>query len=223
MSRWTGKSDFCDWCEMHNTPEEIVEKATIYIGNAKVDIKEPKDLIPYYTNLIASMGCSKDSQIINLSKSSYIDEEEEERLAWRIRDAICEARKAKRNKEELTAQMLIKNDPFSSDSKIIWHVIVDIINKNPEIIKYHLPKDFYELSDFFRSWIIPKYFFGIHLPYANRQREEFLKFAADNGFTIYNNNNKDLKDSFHPMLYHMRFDIDAYNKMVHDYTIKGVE
>ena len=53
MSRWTSKCDFCDDCEMIHNPQEIVENTKIYLGDARIMIKEEKDLIPYYTHLVA--------------------------------------------------------------------------------------------------------------------------------------------------------------------------
>ena len=48
---FTGKSDFFDWCNMHYTPETIIEKATIFLGDAEIKKDKPEDLIPYYTHL----------------------------------------------------------------------------------------------------------------------------------------------------------------------------
>ena len=73
---FTGKSDFFDWCNMLHNPEEIISKADVFLGNAQVKLNTPEDLIPYYTNLVASAGCSKDHQNINLSTESFLDSEE---------------------------------------------------------------------------------------------------------------------------------------------------
>ena len=64
---FTGKSDFFDWCNMHYTPETIIEKATIFLGDAEIKKDKPEDLIPYYTHLIASAGCTPEKQSIFLS------------------------------------------------------------------------------------------------------------------------------------------------------------
>ena len=73
MSKWTGKSDFCDWCEMHNNPQEIVEKASVYYGDAKVAINSPHDLIPYYTHLTAMIASDQNGkQNIHLSMSNSV-------------------------------------------------------------------------------------------------------------------------------------------------------
>ena len=107
ISKWTGKCDFADDCEMIRTPEEIVERSDIYLGDAKVEIKTPKDLIPYYTHIVASACYNKDEgNTINLSKESFIDSEEKDFMAWRIMDAIKLARKAKKEKKSFDLNYL---------------------------------------------------------------------------------------------------------------------
>ena len=64
---FTGKSDFFDWCNMHYTPETIIEKATIFLGDAEIKKDKPEDLIPYYTHIITSAGCTPEKQSIFLS------------------------------------------------------------------------------------------------------------------------------------------------------------
>ena len=76
MGKYTGKSDFFDWCNMHNKPEDVIKKATVFLSGAKITFEKPEDLIPYYTHTIASMSCSKEKQFINLSKESYLDTRE---------------------------------------------------------------------------------------------------------------------------------------------------
>ena len=95
---FTGKSDFFDWCNMHYTPETIIEKATIFLGDAEIKKDKPEDLIPYYTHIIASAGCGSDKQNIFLSKQSWINLEEAEHIAIIIYDMIKVARKAKKEK-----------------------------------------------------------------------------------------------------------------------------
>ena len=110
MSRFTGKSDFCDTCTMHYEPKEIVERANIFMGNAKVHIQQERDLIPYYTNLISMMYSTKTDNglemSISLSEDSFIDSEERSRLSWRVANIISIARKCKRNKVPFTFEQV---------------------------------------------------------------------------------------------------------------------
>ena len=92
---------------IHN-PQEFIEKSKIYLGDARVMIKEEKDLIPYYTHLVAMASYNKEQgNVIHLSKSSFIDCEERDFLAWKIRDIITTFRKAK--KEKLKLRWIISN------------------------------------------------------------------------------------------------------------------
>ena len=97
ISKFTGKCDFCDDCEMIHNPQEIIEKSKIYLSDARVMIKEEKDLIPYYTHLIASASYNKEKgNVIHLSRDSFINFEEREHLSWKIQDIISTFRKAKK-------------------------------------------------------------------------------------------------------------------------------
>ena len=211
MSRHTGKSDFEDWCEMHNNPTDILKKGKVYINNARIHLETEKDLIPYYTHLIASMYSSPDSQIINLSKDSFIDSEEREFISWRVRDVIAIARKAKKEKAHLDLEYFKAhhNDPYDSTPDFIWNEIIDRIYNYPEVIKMHLPRDYRESNNFLINWIVPEYFYGIHDPMHNRYREEFIKFAGENGFSIVENMEENYKEykrtdgEIHPMINHM--------------------
>lgn len=233
MSRHTGKCDFEDWCEMHNSPSEIVEKATIYLGDAKVDIKNEKDLIPYYTHLIASMCCIKDEgQTINLSSHSFIDGEEEEFMTWRIRDVIAAARKAKKEKKPFTFEYF-KNwkyyDPFGSTPQFVWEELIKIVNDNPDIIKMHLPSDYRDCEYFMHRWVIPEYFYKVHDPMHTRYREEFIKFAKENGYSVLEPRDKGMQNAertegiAHPVITHMCLAVIDFYEMQHRFDYKSSE
>lgn len=214
MSHFTGRSDFADTCTIHYSPKEIAQ-ATIYMGNAKVEIKDEKDLIPYYTNLVSMMNSRRgQTPVIHLASESYIDREEVEHLSWRVRDAIYTARKAKKNKQKLTVDMLAENDILKLDAdKKVWKQILDVLEKHPEVIKFHLSKNFNEMSHFVEHWIVPEYFSHIHLAWQNEQRKQFLKLAADNGFYTFDkemNPNVGLK--YHPLIVDMCYKVLEYEK-----------
>ena len=113
MSRWTGKFDFYDDCEMIHTSDEMVECSDVYLGDAKVEIKSKNDLIPYYTHTIASACYSKsEGNTIHLSRESFIDSEEKDFLVWRIMDAIRIARKARKEKKHFNLDYLRSENYF---------------------------------------------------------------------------------------------------------------
>ena len=215
MSRWTGKCDFCDNCEMIHNPQEFVEKSKIYLGDARVMIKEEKDLIPYYTHLVASACYNKESDnTIHLSRNSFIDSEEREHIAWRVRDVIGVFRKAKKEKVDVTLDYMKKQKFWWNDSDvIIWKALIDKIKNNMDLIKVHLPKDYRECNYFISEWLIPNYFYGIHDSMHNRFREEFVKFAHENGYSTF----EDDKGIYHPIIWKMCYSIEEYKKMNEKY------
>ena len=70
---FTGKSDFFDWCNIHSDSDTIVKYAEVYLNDARVAIKEPRDLIPYYTHIITILFKYEDKQEINLSNNYLLD------------------------------------------------------------------------------------------------------------------------------------------------------
>lgn len=226
MSNLTSKSDFYDWCNMHNTPAEIVEKADVYLGDAKVQIHSERDLVPYYTHIISSMGCSSDSQNIHLTKASYIDDEEKSYLMWDIQNAIEIARKAKKEKVDFTYDYFINHKNFvcSGTKPCVLKEIVERINNEPEIIKVHLYKDSYFNENFMKRWVIPMYFLGIHTARHTKERENFVELGKKNGYATFTLEDLDDdkfqfgKDSIsHPVFMNMCNCIIEYKEMEKKY------
>lgn len=218
ISKWSGKCDFCDDCEMIHNPQEIIEKSKIYLGDARVMIKEEKDLIPYYTHLIASACYNKESgNVIHLSRDSFINSEEREFLARRIRDIISVFRKAKKENVEVTLDYLKKQRFWFNDSNIaIWYALIDEIKSNKDLIKVHLPKDYRECNYFISEWLVPNYFIDIHDSMHNRFREEFVKFAQENGYRTFEGDEIN-EGIYHPIIWKMCRAIEEYKKMNEKY------
>lgn len=234
MSKWTGKSDFADWCEMHNTPSEIVKKADIYLGPAKVEIKDEKDLIPYYTNLTAIIAQNhelKKPQTIHLSKESFIDEEEREFISWRVEECIKLARKAKKEKVAFTyewAKPELDKVTLTHCDDVAFKQIIARINEAPEIIKYHLSKVPGKRDPLLEKWIIPEYFYDVHLARFNAMRENFLKFCKENGFRVYlsssevvsASSNQDEELRWNPLISKMCRDVVVFKDAQEIYDVK---
>lgn len=198
---------------IHN-PQEFVEKSEIYLGDARVMIKEEKDLIPYYTHLVASACYNKESgNTIHLSRDSFINSEEREFLSWKIRDIISTFRKAKKEKVEVTLDYLKSQKYFWGNGEdFILSALIDKVKNNTDLIKIHLPKDYRECSYFISEWLIPNYFYDIHDSMHNRFREEFVKFAQENGYR-----NFDEDGIYHPIIWKMCADINEYYEMKEKY------
>lgn len=217
MGRFTGKSDFDDWCTMHYTPERICEIASVFKDSAKLDIRNPVDLIPYYTHLIAGAGSSKDSQTIHLSSESYIDWEEKESLITYLKVLLPKLRKLKKLKKDFT----IENLAEVGFETIFWYKdwlqpILNIITKNPEVIKYHYPSTTksYIFDNFIRDFIIPNYFPGIHTARYNQQRKDFLMFCNEAGYKLVLG--KKILDGplYSPIISDMCFKVFEYEEML---------
>ncbi len=223
MSKFTGKCDLYDSAFMiHEDPEDFAKNSKIYLGDGKLDIKNANDLIPYCTHLTASACYTKDSgNTIHLSNQSFIVSEEREFLSWKVIEAIKGARKAKKVKKPFDFNYIKSQECFflSSDPECIWRAIIEIINKNPKLMKIHIPSDYREARYFFERWVIPEYFSNIHDPMHIRYREEFVKFCGENGYSIieWNEDYKDGKKTegkYHPVIWHMCLDIAEYYKMI---------
>lgn len=228
MSKWTGKCDFYDDCEMIHNRKEIIKDSQIYLDDARVMIKEEKDLIPYYTHLVAMASYNKESgNIIHLSSNSFIDREEREHLAWKIRDVITAFRKAKKEKVEVTLDYLKKQKFWwGGHDDFIYKALIDKIKNNTDIMKFHLTKDWRECEYFITQWIIPNYFDDIHDSMHNRYREEFVKFAKENGYKTFSFERNEFEDVgiYHPIIWKMCNDIHEYYSMYEKYAeVKGLK
>lgn len=225
MGRFTGKSDFDDWCNMHYTPETIIEKAVIYLGDAEIKKDKPEDLIPYYTHLIGSLSACPEKQTIFLSSQSWINSEERERIAIMLYGMIKAARKAKKEKAAFDFSYY-KNQKnyygYADKANVaLYKNAIDIINTKPDIIKIHLPADYRQALSYLEEYIIPHYFYTIHDPIHNHMREDFVHYAAENGYNAFLCGGFTITKQgklFHPVISSMNFMINDYYKMLEKYS-----
>lgn len=208
---------------MIHTLDEIVERSDIYLGDAKVEIKTSKDLIPYYTHIVSSASYNKDEgNTINISKESFIDTEEKDFMVWRIMDAIKLARKAKKEKKPFDLNYLKseRNDKFDTTPDFLWNKIISIINGQPDLIKEHISKDYTVASRYIINWIIPNYFYDVHDPSHNRMREDFVRYCEENGFSVIKNVGgriQPINGEYHPVITRMCMKIEEYYRMERTY------
>lgn len=219
MGRYTGKSDFDDWCNMHNKPEDVIKKAAVFLNGAKITFEKPEDLIPYYTHTIASMSCSKEKQFINLSKESYLDTREKERLSNFIYNSIIWAQKAHREKKNFNLDF-IKDQKnykvYSLEDDYILNSIVNKIKKYPELIKFPIKCD-----SIIKEYILPHYFDDIHDKTITSLKEDFIKYAKENGFATFfwNDVSATVTGEYHPIIWEMCKKIADYHKMENEGVI----
>lgn len=224
---FTGKSDFFDWCNMHYTPETIIEKATIFLGDAEIKKDKPEDLIPYYTHLIASAGCTPEKQSIFLSSRSWIDQEEHERNAVMLYGMVKAARKAKKEKVTFDFDYYKSQKGYYgyADKAYIalYKNAIDIINTKPYIIKTHLPTDYRQALSYLEEYVIPRDFSNLHDAIHNRMREDFVRYAAENGYGAFSCNGFTILkpgERYHPIVYSMSIMISDYYKMLDKYNAR---
>ena len=111
MSEFSGKCDLWDWFSMSKKDIDF-SKIKIYVGGNIVPlrIESKKDLLPYAPFIVA-VGCHDgENDVIRLSQKSFVDQEEEEHLQFRLDDILRIYRRCKRKKE-----------PFSKDIEEFAH------------------------------------------------------------------------------------------------------
>lgn len=227
MGRFTGKSDFDDWCNMCYTPETVIEKAVIYLGDAEIKKDKPEDLIPYYTHLIGSLSARPEKQTIFLSNQSWINLEERERNAVMLYGMIKAARKAKKEKVVFDFDYYKSQKGYYgyADKAYIalYKNAIDIINTKPYIIKTYLPTDYRQALSYLGEYVIPRDFSNLHDAMHNRRREDFVRYAAENGYGAFSCNGFTIlkpSERYHPIVYSMSIMISDYYKMLDKYNAR---
>ena len=176
MSQFSDKSDFGDTCLMHYTPDRIAF-ATILIDDVPLKINSPRDLIPYYGNIIASMTRSEDKMCISISKTSQPRHREIDTISLFIDEYVKKWRRAKRKKEQVCFNDF-EYPTLVTDRYIIW--------KRCEQHKDFLLKVFTPYA-YNKGWmfnhinteIIETLFRDIHTSTGNYYRKNLLTYAAE--------------------------------------------
>lgn len=108
MSQFSGKCDLYDTliC-IHNTTDW--SKVYISQNNTRLPINSQRDLVPYYPYLIGSACYSNGEASINISKESFVDREERERLEYILQDILKDYRRCKRKKVEFVPIEIAEN------------------------------------------------------------------------------------------------------------------
>lgn len=220
-SNFTGKSDFFDWCNMHNTPKDVLKKANVFLNGAKLSLNKPEDLIPYYNHAIASMALSggKEKQLINLGKESYLDSIEKDHISYIIYDCIMWARKARKAKKDFNLNFIKSQKNYdvcySSIKDCILNAVIDQINEYPNLIKFHVNRI---NIDIIKEYLLPHYFWFIHDNFTTRRREEFVKYAGENGYHIFhwdfeNNKMVEKNGEYSPIIWETCLKIKEYQRI----------
>lgn len=176
MSKFSDKSDFGDTCLMHYTPDRIAF-STILIDDVPLKINSPRDLIPYYGNIVTSMSRSEDNMCINVSKTSQPRHREIDTICLFIDEYVQKWRRAKRKKKQVCFNDF-EYPTIITDRHIIW--------KRCEQHKDFLLKVFTPYA-YNKEWmfnhinteIIETLFSDIHTSTGNYYRKNLLAYAAE--------------------------------------------
>ena len=90
MSRFSGKCDFYDLIDIHGVDKIL--SCNIYNHKDLIPLRTEsvKDLIPYYPYLTSLVNIGKNNGYIRLSRQSFIDYEEQNRLTTHLNLGIKE-------------------------------------------------------------------------------------------------------------------------------------
>ena len=160
MSRFSGKCDLYDHIEICGLENTL--KSKIYLGwnsEESLDIKEERDLVPYYPFVISCGAFEHGVGTMHLMSKSWVDYEEEDVLEAYLQQILKIQRRCKRKKVE-----------FNVDE--VWEDVSNVFWKRDEIrelikrVKEHGKKAACD---------------GIHLSSKNYYRdqlvEEMIKFG----------------------------------------------
>lgn len=170
-----GKSDFMDWCEMLNTPSEIVKNTKLYVNNNRILINDELDLIPYYPYLISSMCCSKtEGNVVNLCSQSYIHMRNAEMIKSDLDSIIRLYKKAKRNKIPFNYDYVMsQNMYFICDNETV-KIIIETITDN-------LAKLYNPLSE---DVIVDNFFHNVWTKWSIGRIRDFIELAVNRGYSL---------------------------------------
>lgn len=177
MSQFSDKSDFGDTCLMHYSPDRV-SFANITIGDVPLKVTSPRDLIPYYGNVVASMSSNgNDRMHISLAKISQPRRREIDTISIFIDDYIQKWRRAKRKKEQVYFNDFEYPD-LITDRYIIWKRCEqhrDFLLKVYTPFAYRKDWKFNHIN----TEIIETFFSDIHTSIGNFYRRNLLAYAVE--------------------------------------------
>lgn len=196
MSRFTGKSDFCDFFEEAVHKEDFYNSPSthIYIGNSEVKVTNEKDLYQYFPFIIGSMSAHKlnDGHIsytIFLTKEPYWDLRETEALSWYVWEFLRSHKKWMSFKKKFQDNTSLEDfQEFqyelnsSYDRKVFNTISERLINVENLKDYYFLVKNKIDvkMKDKILQDFVEEKLSNIHLNFYQKQRETFLKWWDEN-------------------------------------------
>ena len=158
MSQYSGKCDLYDHfaiaCDGDDSKlQQEIKRTDFYISTPdwrthKLKIECEKDLAPYYPYLISvgAFNRGEERQYILLSRRSFVDSEEQERLDWALEDALKAYNRCKRKKISFDPEEYIKSywgQMPDWEKELVYRVAKD--GKKATTERLHTP-----IHDYFR-------------------------------------------------------------------------
>lgn len=224
MSRFSGRSDFADTCLMHYTPDKIAY-AKISVDGIPLKVNSPRDLIPYYGNLISSMSASSDRISINLIKTSQPRLREIDTINIFVSEYVSKCRKAKRNKTTLTFEDF---GVLSGENAMYFTIYKRCEEHKDLLLKVYTPyalysnkKTYYEIIN---REIVETLFSDIHTSTGTFYRKNLLEYAADfwgsqlklskEDYIIWSQSNKIDYENFCPAFLKIQQEVWEYDEAI---------
>ena len=131
ISKYSGKCDFKDMCEIHNI--DNILKSNVYISWNIIPLKfeSEKDLIPYYPYIVGFSTTINGIGEIRLSTESYVDRSERESLEFYTKECQRYVNKCKRKKEEVNLDHF--DTMYNQYNKDIYkEILTRLVDKSKE-------------------------------------------------------------------------------------------
>ena len=111
MSKYSGKCDIFD--TFADCSNQYLRNTRFFINEKRIVIRNQSELAPFYPFLIAIHCADKDGGIVHMTSRSYVDEHEEDILAFYLKELKKAYRHCKRKGIEVTTSALME--------KITWN------------------------------------------------------------------------------------------------------
>lgn len=220
MSKFTGKADFADVCEMHYNHNQILH-AKVYMENALINFKNDfKNVIPYYPHIVASMAASKevmpiktgvknsagDEEIwlpsrldlsINLKKNDYFDDREETAKAIALNDLVYKIQKSKKRKVDYKDRAAFidawKDQPLAPVEKAIYEKSTD--EQLDFLASLKVKFNSKSLNTYWAVYkaLANEMYYSVKVQHISEMREKFYNYCVEQGVPEDNPKFRDLK------------------------------
>lgn len=153
MSKFSGKCDFADTCEIFGAEKIINDSHVFSYGNiVPLKFESVEDLIPYYPYLTPIIAGTE----IHLSQNSFVDEEENEILNGCLNDLKgywrkCQRKKYPFNAEEAAQKVSFFYRPDGYETKLAERV--SELGEKATVDGIHTPYHDYEREELYREMV----------------------------------------------------------------------